>query len=181
GALALLSLPLYLRSFGWTAALIQATARTDAGYVAFTVLRYLICLAIMLPATFCAGMTLPLMTRMLLTGGAGERAIGAAYAANTLASIVGGAAAGLVLLPALGLRGALVAGGALDMLLGLLALRGLAREGRPAPRLALAGASGLALLAGLALFGLPWSQSLLSSGVFRVGRLIDDTQRDILY
>jgi len=181
GALALASLPLYLRSFGWTAALIQATARTEAGYVAFTVARYLICLAIMLPATFCAGMTLPLMTRMLLTGGAGERAIGTVYAANTLGSIVGAAATGLLLLPVLGLRGALVAGGALDMLLGLLALRGLARAGRPAPRLALAGAGGLALLAGLALWWLPWNQGLLSSGVFRVGRLIDEAQRDILY
>jgi spermidine synthase len=181
GALALLSLPLYLSSFEWTAALIQATARTESGYVMFTIARYLICLAIMLPATFCAGMTLPLMTRMLLTGGAGERAIGAIYAANTLGSIVGAAATGLLLLPLLGLRGALVAGGALDMLLGLLALRGLARAGRPAARLAFAGAGVLTLLAGLVLWRLPWNQSLLSSGVFRVGRVVEDSQREILF
>ncbi len=43
----------------------------------------------MLPATFCAGMTLPLITRTLMRGAAGERAIGAVYAANTLGSIVG--------------------------------------------------------------------------------------------
>lgn len=181
GALAIASLPLYLRSFGWTAALIQATARTDSGYVLFTIARYLICLVIMLPATFCAGMTLPLMTRMLLRGGAGERAIGRVYAANTLGSILGAAATGLVLLPTLGLRGALLAGGALDMLLGLLALGGLARAGRPAPRLVLAGTGGLAVLAGLVLWRVPWDQSLLSSGVFRVGRLIDRSQRDILF
>ena len=30
----------------------------------------------MLPATFCAGMTLPLLTRLLLRGGSGEAAIG---------------------------------------------------------------------------------------------------------
>ena len=180
GALALLSLPLYLSSFGWTAALIQATARTDSGYALFTIARYLICLAIMLPATFCAGMTLPLMTRMLMTGGAGERAIGAVYAANTLGSIVGAAATGLLLLPLLGLRGALVAGGALDMLLGLLALRALARAGRPVARLAFAGAGALAVLAGLVLW-LPWDQGLLSSGVFRVGRIAEDSQRDILF
>jgi spermidine synthase len=120
------------------------------------------------------------MTRMLMTG-SGERAIGAIYAANTLGSIVGAAATGLLLLPWLGLRGALVAGGALDMLLGLLALRGLARAGRPAPRLVFAGAGALALLAGLVLWRVPWSQGLLSSGVFRVGRIIEESQRDILF
>ena len=180
GALALISLPLYLESFGWTASLIQATARTEAGYALFTLARYLICLAIMLPATFCAGMTLPLMTRMLLRG-SGERAIGAIYAANTLGSIVGAAATGLLLLPLLGLRGALVAGGALDMLLGLLVLRSLARAGRPAPRLLFAGVGTLGLLTGLALWGIPWTQGLLSSGVFRIGRVIGNDQREILF
>jgi predicted membrane-bound spermidine synthase len=173
GALALASLPLYLQSFSWTAVLLQAVARSQEGYALFTVARYLICLAIMLPATFCAGMTLPLMTRMLLGAGTGERAIGWIYGANTLGSIVGAALTGLVLLPVLGLRASLVAGGVLDMLLGLLALRALARAGRPAPRLVFAGTGGLALLAGFALWVLPWDQSLLASGVFRVGRIGD--------
>ena len=39
---------------------------------AFSIARYVICLAVMLPATFCAGMTLPLITRLLLRGGSGE-------------------------------------------------------------------------------------------------------------
>ncbi len=143
--------------------------------------RYLICLAIMLPATFCAGMTLPLMTRMLLGAGAGERAIGQIYGANTLGSIAGAALTGLLLLPALGLKGSLVAGGVLDMLLGLLVLRALARAGRPARRLALAGAGGVVLLAALALWALPWDQNLLSSGVFRTGRLPDPSLREILF
>ena len=41
----------------------------------------------MLPATLLAGMTLPLITGALLRGGAGERAIGQVYAANTLGAI----------------------------------------------------------------------------------------------
>ncbi|HTL04727.1 MAG TPA: fused MFS/spermidine synthase [Gemmatimonadales bacterium] len=180
GACALLSLPLYLQSFGWTAGLMQATARSESGYVLYTLARYLICLVVMLPATFCAGMTLPLMTRMLLPG-SGERAIGAIYSANTLGSIVGAAATGLLLLPWLGLRGALVAGGALDMLLGLLALRAMASAGRPAPRLAALGAGTLALLTALVLWGIPWTQGLLSSGVFRVGRLVGEAQREVLF
>jgi len=181
GALAIASLPLYLESFYWAAALQRATARSESGYALFTVTRYLICLAIMLPATVCAGMTLPLMTRMLLVGGAGERAIGAVYGANTLGSIVGAAITGLLLLPVLGLKGALVVGGALDMLLGLLVLRALARTGRPAPGLAFLGAGALAVLAGLVLWRLPWDQRLLSSGVFRVSHIVEGRLREILF
>ena len=43
----------------------------------------------MIPATFCAGMTLPLLTHELMRRGAGERAIGTIYSANTLGAIVG--------------------------------------------------------------------------------------------
>ena len=64
----------------------------------------------MLPATFCAGMTLPLITRTLLADGSGERAIGAVYAWNTLGSIVGVMLGGLVLLPVIGLKAMLIAG-----------------------------------------------------------------------
>ena len=187
GALALLSLPLYLQSFQWTALLIQATARNEAGYLIFTVARYLLCLAIMLPATFCAGMTLPLMTRMLFAGEAGERAIGMVYGVNTLGSIAGAAATGLLLLPLLGLKGALVLGGTVDMLLGLLLLGMLCRpllgEGqRFLPRTALAvGTVATVALVGLVLRGVGWDQALLSSGVFRIGRVIEEDARDILF
>ena len=181
GALAMASLPLYLQSFDWTAAILSAVARTPPGYTAFTVARYGLCLAIMLPATFCAGMTLPLMTRMLLSAGAGERAIGTIYGANTLGSIAGAAFAGLVLLPALGLKGTVVFGASLDMLLGLVAAGGLALAGRPAPRLTLAGGALLAASAGLALFALPWNQQLMASGVFRVGRVTLRTDREVVF
>ena len=50
-------------------------ASNDNGYRAFIGFRYLVSLLIMLPATFCAGMTLPLITRILMKSG-GERAIG---------------------------------------------------------------------------------------------------------
>ncbi|NOT09025.1 MAG: hypothetical protein HOP28_12570, partial [Gemmatimonadales bacterium] len=155
--------------------------RTEPGYVFFTLSRYAICLIVMLPATFCAGMTLPLMTRMLMAGGSGEAAIGAIYGANTLGSIVGAAATGLLLIPLLGLRGSLVAGGALDMLLGIVAVYALTRAGRPAPRLAVAGFLVLLGLGVTTLLVMPWQQSLLASGVFRVGRVMDGTQRKMLF
>ena len=72
GLLALATLPVYAASFDWIATLMNTFARTDIGYVGFTAARYALCLAIMLPATFCAGMTLPLITRTLIRSGSGE-------------------------------------------------------------------------------------------------------------
>lgn len=180
GALAIASLPLYLESFKWSAALLQGVERSDAGYVLYNVARYAMCLAIMLPATFCAGMTLPLMTRMLM-GGAGERAIGAIYGANTLGSIVGAAATGLVLLPVFGLKGTLLGGGLLDVGLGLVVLAALARAGQPVRRLALVGAGGVLALALLVVGLVHFDQGLLSGGVFRLGRILDPAQREVLF
>ena len=76
------------------ATLIAGLDQTVEGYHFFTIAKYGIALAVMLPATFCAGITLPLITHMLMRAGGGERAIGAVYSVNTLGSIVG-AAAGL--------------------------------------------------------------------------------------
>src|SRR6185436_12350141 len=63
GCLALATLPVYLRSFPWMSAIVIGLPRTDQGYHLFTLARYGICLAVMLPATFCAGTTLPLITQ----------------------------------------------------------------------------------------------------------------------
>ena len=51
--------------------------------------RYGMALAVMLPATILAGMTLPLITMMLVRGPFGERSVGWVYGVNTLGSIVG--------------------------------------------------------------------------------------------
>ena len=64
-------------------------AKTDTGYTLFNLSSNLIALAIMLPATFCAGMTLPLITYTLLKQGQGERSVGAVYAMNTVGAILG--------------------------------------------------------------------------------------------
>ncbi len=119
GSLAIATLPVYLWSFRAMAWLLAALDLTPEGYTAFSVARYGLCLAVMLPATFCAGITLPLITRVLLARGAGEGAIGQVYAVNTLGSIVGAAAAGLVLLPLLGLKWLLVFGALVDVGLGV--------------------------------------------------------------
>ncbi|MBA3659049.1 MAG: spermidine synthase [Gemmatimonadales bacterium] len=182
GALALATLPLYLHSFGWVASLIAAFAPTDAGYTGFTLARYALCLVVMLPATFCAGMTLPLITRTLLRHRAGEAAVGSVYAWNTLGSIVGVIVAGLVLLPTVGLHAMLIAGAMLDMAVGVFLLRQPAPSGvRPRPRLASAGALAAALVAVVAWGGLRFDPVLLSSGVYRTGAMVKPGEREIRF
>ncbi len=167
GLLALATLPIYAQSFTWTSRLLQMFASTDPGYSGYTVSRYLICLAVMFPATFLAGMTLPLITRTLMASGDGERAVGAVYAVNTLGSIVGVALGGLVLLPWIGLKAMLLVGATLDMGLGVFLLfRGHAAGRRLG--FALAAATALVVLGGSQFIQL--HKGVLVSGVYRRGR-----------
>ncbi|HEX2780920.1 MAG TPA: hypothetical protein VHM30_15580, partial [Gemmatimonadaceae bacterium] len=170
GVLAAATLPVYMRSFQWMADFMAAFSRSPAGYTAFSISRYVICLAVMLPATICAGMTLPLITRLLLRGANGERALGQVYGVNTLGSIVGVALAALVVLPTLGLKWMIVLGAMIDIGLGAwLILAGTERPPmrwiqRPALLAAIAG--GVVLLLGVST---RFDRGLLSSGVFRYG------------
>ena len=168
GVLALLSLPLYDVSFDVTAWMIGALAKNDAGYVLYNVSSAGIAMAIMLPPTVMAGMTLPLITFLLLRGGYGERSVGYVYAWNTLGSIVGVL---LVLhfgLPLLGIKGSLINGAAIDIGLGLLLLW----LGRPSRQRRLrfavvASVSATLLLASPRLFQIDARKTV--AGVFRTG------------
>ena len=179
GLAALATIPLYLASFGWAASFISALKITDGGYDLFTVARYVACLIVMLPSTFCAGMTLPLITRMLMRRGDGERAIGIVYASNTLGSIVGVVLAGLVLLPLVGLKVLLVLGAAVDMALGVVLLRVSGASTQRGMRLVYRAAfvMAAATIASLALNH--FDQIVLSSGVYRYGTLPDPRGRHI--
>ena len=181
GALALATLPVYLASFQWTASLLGALNMTPEGYAVFTIARYAIALLVMLPATFCAGITLPLITRTLLRGGVGEAAVGTVYAANTLGSVVGVALAALLLMPLIGLKALLITGAALDMALGIWLL-GLSpwRVGARKQVLAVAAACTLLLVAGIA-WKARFDRTLLSSGVFRARTLNENSGLRILH
>ena len=170
GLLAVATLPIYTRAFAWMAGFMAAFSRAPAGYTAFSISRYVICLAVMLPATICAGMTLPLITRLLMRGAQGERALGQVYGVNTLGSIVGVALAALVVLPAIGLKWMIVVGGLIDVGLGVWLLA--AREGTALSRAtlrrlapALATAVVVVLVGALTRF----DRGVLTSGVFRYG------------
>jgi predicted membrane-bound spermidine synthase len=169
GCTALATLPLYHEAFGWMVTLMRAFDATEAGYAGFSAGRYAISLAIMLPSTFCAGATLPLITKVLLTRGSGEAAIGRVYGVNTLGSIAGVILAGLVLLPLIGLRATLITGAALDIALGVLVLA--AATDLVTRRLAVGGmVAGLVVVAATAA-GPRLDRELIMSGVFRTGFL----------
>ncbi|MDB4889884.1 MAG: Spermine synthase [Gemmatimonadetes bacterium] len=182
GALAVATLPLYVQSFEWMADFMAAFTRNASGYRAFSMSRYFICLVVMLPATFCAGMTLPLITKLLMRGRTGERSIGLVYAVNTLGSIVGVTLAALVLLPVLGLKWLLVGGAAIDVALGV-ALLMWERRGAPewvgqrrfAPAMVIVG---LMFLVGARA---NFDRGVLTSGVFRYGNAKAPRQSDMVY
>lgn len=181
GALAILTLSAYLTSFDWMAFLIQGLDQNPEGYALFTVAKYGIALAVMLPATFCAGITLPLITRMLLNAGSGERAIGVVYSVNTLGSIVGAGLAALVLMPVLGLKTLLVSGGVIDMALGVWLMFIAGRKSADTRRFAaaLAGATVLAVVA--ASLNVHFDRGIITSGVFRYGRVPAAGARNVVF
>jgi spermidine synthase len=178
GLLALATLPLYVYSFELTGALVTTFTRSDAGYNGFNLARYALCLAVMFPATFCAGMTLPLITRTLLVNGSGERAVGAVYAWNTLGSIIGVVLGGLVLMPWLGLKPMLMVGAALDMGLGLLLLTRSTSRTPASKRLVLATTFGSIAILGYVGSGIRLDEHVLASGVYRSGLIIRPELRE---
>jgi predicted membrane-bound spermidine synthase len=168
GVLALLTIPVFIASFGWMEWLLRALDITDAGYTGYSLASHAIALLVMLPTTFMAGMTLPLFTYVLLREGHGEASIGQIYAANTIGAIVGVLATVHIGLPMLGLKGAIVVGALLDVCLGLVLLsRG--RQGRKRSfDLATAGAVSVATLV-VTVVIVDIDPKMLISGVYRTG------------
>src|SRR5262249_2704453 len=110
GIAAMATLPAYNYAFDVFASALATLPRTGAGYLGYNVVGYAISAAIMMPAAFFAGMTLPLLTYILYSRGRGEADIGAVYGWNTIGAIVGTALGGLILMPLLGLKNLIVAG-----------------------------------------------------------------------
>lgn len=123
GCMALSTLFLYNQSFAWLEWIMQALNRqSESAYALYNIASAAISMVIMFPTAFFAGMTLPLLTLTLLKDGAGEAAIGKAYAANTLGAITGVVLAVFVGLPLAGLRMSLWLAAAADILIGVLLL-----------------------------------------------------------
>jgi predicted membrane-bound spermidine synthase len=166
GALAALTLLAYNLTFDFMAWFLRTFARTASGYVAFNVISQLIAALIMIPATFCAGMTLPLLTHELMRRGTGERAIGTIYSANTLGAIVGVLLTIHLLMPLIGVKGVILGGAGIHMALGLSRL--LASRRYPSRTSAIAMAACIGVF-GFAVFVVNLDPLRMTSGVYRTG------------
>ncbi|KAA2284920.1 spermine synthase [Arenimonas fontis] len=167
GLMALLSIPVFAQSFHWVGLLVNNLPKTEAGYTLFSLGSGGIALAVMFPAAFFAGMTLPLFTMALLRKGAGEASIGRIYAANTLGAILGVFLAVHVLIPAMGLRLAVTLAALVDIALGMWLLMTVVRTTASGRILTLGASSALVVILSLYLGGV--DPRSLASGVFRHG------------
>jgi spermidine synthase len=122
GLFALATILSYRPAIGFVNGLHEVFARTDQAYVWYSATKYALCLVMLFPASFCAGITLPLITYALINAFRTEKYTGYVYAANTIGSILGATAAGVFLLPLLQLKWTIAGGALLDAALGLFLL-----------------------------------------------------------
>jgi spermidine synthase len=179
GLAALATLFVYHWTFDWMAWWLGVLQHNDSAYPLFNLYSHALAFAVMLPATFLAGMTLPLFTHVLLRGGRGERAIGQVYASNTLGAIAGVLVAVHLLMPGAGLKLALVIGTVADMLLGAWLLR---YSQAPSRRTHAYVALAIGMLAATATARATILEpERLSSGVFRYGKVASESAKVLFY
>jgi predicted membrane-bound spermidine synthase len=180
GLLALSTLILYGHTFEVMQWLIQSLSKTDAGYTLFNLSSNAIALGIMLPATFCAGMTLPLLTLVLMRQGYGERSIGAVYAADTVGAILGVFFAIHIGMPLLGLKGLITFGASLDIVLGLALFCYAAPALKSYWKAVVITGISICAVAGTLLF-VNLDPYQMASGVYRFGRMLIHDHDKVLY
>ena len=179
GLLALCTLVSYGTTFDVMQWLVKNIAKTDAGYGLFHLSRSAVAMAVMLPATFCAGMTLPLITLILMKQGRGESSIGAVYAANTIGAILGVFFAIHIGMPGLGLKGLIIFGAGLDITLGIALFWHERRNYGSRRQVAVAAGACMAIL-GTILF-VDLDPHKMGSGVYRGGTILTPATDRVMY
>jgi predicted membrane-bound spermidine synthase len=175
GLFAVLALGAYgsaLDFIGWTMAGLKGT---EQGYALLNVSGLVSSMMVMLPSAFCAGMTLPLATAVLIRRHGGEGAIGRVYAANTAGCIAGTVFATHVGMEAFGVKGLTGFGAACDVALGVAVILG--ATGRGTRALAAAAAAVVAIVVAFATIELDHLK--MASGVFRQGTFLDPARNRI--
>lgn len=184
GLATLFSLLLYSHTFDGVSWLLSSLSHNEAGYLLFTLGTAVISIAIMLPAAFFAGTTLPLFTVTLLRKGYGEKAIGQVYGWNTVGTIIGVFLTMHLLIPLLGLKLALILAALVDMGIGLYLLR-FSEVNRREFRWFAAASAVVLLGAWAASAKVPLSPNMLASGVFRTGKSMikgtEENKADVVY
>jgi spermidine synthase len=166
GTLAALTLPAYNLTFDFMAWCLGHFQRTASGYIAFNVISQSIAALIMIPTTFCAGMTLPLLTQELMRRGTGERAIGTIYSVNTFGAIAGVLLTVHILMPLIGVKGVILGGAGIHLALGLSRLLAARRQ---RPRTAMLAVTVSIVVFAVTFFAVNLDPQRMVSGVYRTG------------
>lgn len=177
---ALLSLPVYGFTFDLMSQVILAFSATDQGYIGVNLSSHAIAMLVMIPTTFFCGTTLPVMTHVLVRSGSGERAIGTVYAWNTAGAIAGVIIAVHVLMPAVGLKGIVLAGTTLQLLLSLVYWHMTSERATSVGHTAGRAVACVAALA-IAATVIDLDPAKLASGVYRTGSARLDDSREVLF
>jgi spermidine synthase len=188
GATALAMIPVFQRFPEWMLLLVPDLSNH---FGRFQVVQFGLILATLLLPTACMGMCLPFVGRAVVRGlDHAAEAVGVAYSSNALGTIVGAFLGGFVLLPGLGMHGAILVGAALNLAVGVVLLAFVLPR-----RWKAAVAGGAAVAATLALVFLPrLDPATLTSGSYlyadrlihniKSGKNLRDLMRDeyaILY
>ena len=171
GLLAILALAAYAGALDFIHWMLAGLQPSDQGYTLFNVTGLVSSMIVMLPSAFCAGITLPLATAILIRRSGGEAAIGRVYAANTAGCIAGTVFATHVGMEWLGVAGLTGFGAMGDIGLGVAVMVALGGGSRRA----LAGAAASVLVAIVAFSNITVDRLKMASGVFRQGGFLDPT------
>lgn len=169
GGLALLTLVSYGETFQLMSYAVKSLPKTEQGYLLFNLFSHGISMLIMIPATICAGMTLPLITYYLLRRGQGEGSIGKIYAANTIGSIVGIVLGVQFIMPVMGVKNLVTIGGGIDILVGILLLYHVMPSLGKTRWIFLTAIFSAMVIFGI--FGVKLNPLKMASGVYRHGRV----------
>ncbi|WP_455376628.1 fused MFS/spermidine synthase, partial [Kaarinaea lacus] len=182
GFFALLTLPLYNSVFDAMQWVVSSVEKTDQGYSLFNISSHLLALLVMLPATFCAGLTLPLITHILLGSRYGEKSIGNVYASNTVGAIAGVVITIHLLLPGLGLKNTVAVGAAIDIAIGVLILMRLMRDSRKMSTVKNVSPAVVAVVTLVVLVNwVEFDSYKMASGVYRHGNFYSSDNSELLF
>lgn len=185
----IVTLPIYERLPFYFAILANLLIRVPETFWLYQLINFVVCFLLMFLPTLFLGMTLPLVSRVATSSlkRLGEN-VGNVFAANTLGTLVGAVAGGLMLLPWLGIKRLIEFGALINLAVGAIAL--LLSPGLTRAQKASALTASFALFVFYLLFFPDWDKNILSSGTFRmrdfrVGVSYEDfkqgTREEVLY
>ena len=176
GFFAIASLVIFHYSFDAMQIFLDTIQRKESTYPVFLFFSGVLSFVMMLPATFCAGMTLSLITKLAINSKAGERGIGFIYAANTLGAITGIFLSIHLFMPLLGLKVLITSGAIVDIFLGLFLLAICIKQVNKKSRIMLPVTAVTALVVMISTFMFEYDKERLSSGIFRTGDYLQKSQ-----